>query len=94
MNFARQDLFDMMNKESDTLKLAETSGWTDEGKYAYQDYVFEFEDKFYEISLGRSGSYFTHYDYDSEYWDDEVACQEVFKTEKTITVWASVPVDN
>ena len=88
MKFKKEDLIEMMDGDSEVLKLIEESEWVSSGKYEYCDYVFEFEDKFYEVSDGRSGSYFTDWYYTSqEEWEDEVECAEVCQKEKIVTAW-------
>ncbi len=66
--------------------------WIDDGKYSHQDIVFKSKDdgKFYMVSHGRSGSYFTDYYYDWEDWGDTVECCEVEERSVTKTSWVCV----
>ena len=74
----------------DNVKIIEEGDWIDDGKYSFQEIVFSMDDKFYEISNSRSGSYFSDYYYDWEEWDDEVEVSEVRKIEVIKTKWISV----
>ncbi len=70
------------------LTFVEATEWDDEGKYQYQDIIFKADDKHYMFTIGRSGSYFSHYEYDfSEDNDRMVECVEVTKKTKTIEYW-------
>ena len=61
----------------DNVKIIGEGDWIDDGKYSFQSIVFSMDDKFYEISNSRSGSYFSDYYYDWEGWGDEVEVMEV-----------------
>ena len=78
----------------------EEGKWDDEGKYQYQDNIFQVlltdenrenytnTDVFYRQSVDRSGSYFSHY----EYTYSKPVQVELHEYEKTITVreWTEV----
>ncbi len=89
VEFKKEDLVNLVFGNKTPLVLVEEGKWEDEGKYAYKDFVFEYEGKFYLIILDRSGSYFTEYNYGHEYWDDLVQCREVVKKDKVIYEWVS-----
>lgn len=74
----------------DNVKIVEQGEWIDDGKYSFQEIVFEMDGKTYEICNSRSGSYFSDYYYDSEDWGDEVVVTEVRKIEVMQTKWVSV----
>ncbi len=87
LEFRKEDLVNLMFGDESPLELVEAGKWGDEGKYSHKDFIFKHEGKFYEVTLDRSGSYFTDYNYGYEYWDDEVQCREVVKKEKVVYVW-------
>ena len=89
LEFKKEDLVNLVFGDESPLELVEEGKWEDEGKHSYKDFIFKYEGKFYEISLDRSGSYFTDYEYGHEYWDDMVQCAEVVREEKVINVWVS-----
>jgi hypothetical protein len=94
MKFKKQILKDSVldgcNYKEEGIEFIEMSGWEDEGKYSFQTYIFKHNNKYYSISDSRSGSYFSDYNYDSEYWDDEVECDEVEKKEKITYEWVTI----
>lgn len=59
--------------------------WEDGGKYQDTQVVFIYEGKTYAFNITRSGSYFSHYEY--EIWDD---AYEVELATKTITYWRAL----
>lgn len=70
-------------------EVVEEGDWKDEGKF--QDLEVIFKDvntgKFYAFNIQRSGSYFSHYEY--EVWD---SVSEVEKQTKTVVVerWVAI----
>ena len=56
-----------------TLRIEDSTDWISEGKYEYKEIYFEYDGKYYRLGSSRSGSYFTDYTYDSDYWNDEIA---------------------
>ena len=74
-------------EESDKYEVHEEGEWIDGGKFQYQTIIFKDEaGKFYELSIGRSGSPFTDWTYDFE-WNTEYDCPEVELVEVVIKVW-------
>lgn len=77
-------------------RLIYESDWedVDRAKYFSCTKVFEKDGKFYALSDTRSGSYFTDWNYDSEFeWKDGVVnvdFPEVKKVEKIIYEWVDV----
>lgn len=70
------------------LEFIEETDWDDQGKYQFQDVIFKKDEKYYMFTIGRSGSYFSDYDYDySEDKNGMVECVEVTKKTKTIEYW-------
>lgn len=67
--------------EGNGVEVVEVEDWIDEGKYSYQNTIVKYQDKFYNVSQSRSGSYFTDY-----FYNDPVVT-EVKPVEKTITIW-------
>lgn len=75
----------------DGFECVEEGDWISEGKYECAEYIFLAPDeKHYAISCGRTGSYFTDWDYDCEYWDEEVEVNEVELKEVVKMEWVSV----
>ena len=44
-------------------EVVEEGEWEDEGKYQHQSTVFSIENRYFDVSLARSGSYFSDYYY-------------------------------
>lgn len=77
--------------ETDGLELIDDGEWADEGKCSYNTKIFKYQDKFYAMDHGRSGSPFTDYFYDVQEDMHDGKCQEVEQTTVTVTVWKAVP---
>jgi len=60
--------------------------WQDHGKYQSAAVYFVHEGTTYQLGIGRAGSHFSHWHYESD-----AECVEVEKREKTVTYWAPVP---
>lgn len=77
---------DICWEDTDEFKIVEDGDWVDDGKYSHREVIFSKENKFYSLSVSRSGSYYTDYYYD---WEDtdKFECPEVEAVEKTVTVW-------
>lgn len=95
-NFTSQQLeelfFDenLINENDEvTHEVVESDSWEDEGKFASKAVVFKelATDKHFVFHVYRSGSYFSHYDYE---FDTDVT--EVKKVTETITIekWVNV----
>lgn len=71
------------------VSIEEQDNWQDEGKSSSCYIVFKFEESYYEFTVYRYGSYFSHYEF--EVWDD-ASKVELQVYEKTITVrkWVAV----
>lgn len=71
---------------SDAYEVIEEGDWVSDGKYQHCDLIFKFEDKFYSVSMYRSGSYHTDWYYE---WEDtkEFECPEVEKVEVVRYEW-------
>lgn len=81
------------NEEYGKYKLIEEGDWDDEGKYQYKEIVFTHVNhpgKFFSIVIERSGSYFSEYEYNYNYWGDEVEVTEVKKVEVVKYEWRDV----
>jgi hypothetical protein len=74
---------------NDLLEVVETTDWTDEGKYSDAEVIFKDlkTGLHYRYGIIRSGSYFSHYEYES-YDKPEL----VEKQKRTITVeeWVAI----
>lgn len=90
MEFSREDLKAICFEDIDPeiYEIIEDNGWQDEGKYSYKDVIIKHKDKFYSITFDRSGSYYSHYEYDFDYMDTN--WPEVEKKEVTVTKWVAV----
>ena len=71
--------------EDSPYTVVEKGEWEDDNKYQYLTTIFMFEHKTYAASVGRSGSYFSDYNY--EYDED---CPEVKPVETVVTRWVNV----
>ena len=71
------------------IEVVEVEDWVDDGKYQYQTTIIRFPewnpDKFWMYGLTRSGSYFSHYEYERPY-----ELYEAIKKEKITHEWVSV----
>ncbi len=92
MKFKSSAIIALLNEdcEDKRIEFVEETPWEDDGKYSSQEVIFKFEDKFYKVINSRSGSYFTGYNYDYDYWKEEIECPEVKKVAKTVYVWENV----
>ena len=63
--------------------------WVSDGKYECSTTIFKYEDRFYSLSVGRTGSPFTDWDYDWE-WQDNFTCREVKEVKVVTTKWVNV----
>ena len=72
--------------DKDGIIIVEEGDWIQDGKYQYKTTVFQKDDKFYSLTVSRSGSPFTDWYYE---WEDtdEFECYEVEKVEITKYVW-------
>lgn len=77
-------------QEEDGFKLIEQSEWVDEGKYQYQDTIFEYGGKMWMLSVSRSGSYFSDYYYGFAEEHRGETAHEVEKKEKVTYEWVKV----
>lgn len=82
---AKETIFE----DSDDFIQVDAGDWVENGKYAYRDCIFKHEDRFYELSVSRSGSPFTDWHY---CWEDEDTfdCTEVKQVEVIRKVWVAV----
>lgn len=71
-------------------KLVWSSDWIGGYKGEDQEYVFEYEGKFYMISDRRTGSSFSEWHYDSSYWGNTKECHEVQKVPVITYRWERV----
>ena len=78
-------------EDTDDFKFVENGEWEDDGKYSSQYTIIESNGKFYQFWVYRSGSYFSHYEY--EFYEDKEGMIEVHEVEKRTRVeeyWADV----
>lgn len=92
MEFSRYTLLDLMydakrGESVNGLELVEDTGWYSGGKYEQREWIFKFEDHYYEVCDSREGSYHTDYYTYSCDFPEEVECDEVFPKEVTKIVW-------
>lgn len=92
MTFSKEHMLMVVDGDcpTDDYEIVEQSDWTVDHKYEYRDTIFSFKGEFFMITEGRSGSYFTEYNYDSEYWNDEVETTAVEQVEVTIKEWRAI----
>ena len=74
-------------QEWEGFKIVDIGKWEDEGKYQYKNIVFEYENKLWEFTMDRSGSYFTDYYYGVLEAGEGTTAREVEKKEVTIYKW-------
>jgi len=91
MKFRKEDLRELeYGDEPEGFSIVEDGDWSVDMKYQHRNIVFMFGGKYYLLVSTRSGSPFTDYTYESEWWDDEVECPEVEKVIVTRTKWKPV----
>jgi hypothetical protein len=80
-----------ITKDDKELSVVEEGEWISEHKCESMQLIFTDGEKFYETYVGRSGSDFTYYSYDSEiYGSDSIAdITEVEKREVTVVKWVT-----
>lgn len=80
-----------ITKEGKELTLIEQGEWVQEHKYQTLEIIISDGEKYYATDIGRSGSEFSYYTYDSElYGNDEIAdVVEVEKRKITIEKWVA-----
>jgi len=99
MKFPKDDMLEVIDMEKGEkegkYEVVDVGDWVGDGrgKYSYQEIVFTHEDhpsKFFSVTISRTGSYYSEWNYDSEYWKDEVEVDEVKKVEVVRYEWKSV----
>jgi hypothetical protein len=89
--FKKDDLLELEDGEApEGFEIVSDGDWSVDCKYQHRDIIFSHGGKFYRLVSTRSGSPFTDYEYDSQWWDDEVECAEVESAEKITTYWRVV----
>ncbi|GLO66211.1 hypothetical protein [Oceanobacillus kimchii] len=75
-----------------SVTIVEQGEWEQDHKSQSQEIIFTDDNKFYRGYVGRSGSYFSGWDYDSEiYGEDELAdIDEVEKKDVVVSKWVEV----
>lgn len=74
------------------LELIEEGEWEQDDKFQSKEIIFSDGNKFYRGYIGRSGSPFSYWTYDSEIYgaNDPADITEVEKKEVVVTKWVSV----
>jgi len=91
MKFKKEDLLSITEDEYPVgFTAVEEGDWVQVYKQQLKEIVFKYQDHFYSLTESRTGSPFTDWYYDSEYWPDEVDLVEVVPVEKIIKVWERV----
>ncbi len=97
MNFTEEQLKELFieetildENEKVLYEVTETGEWTDEGKYQDCEVIFKevSTGKHYRYFITRSGSYFSHYEY--EVFDTDPVEVELVTETITVTHWKSV----
>ena len=92
MKFKKEDLLELEDGESPKgFELVEEGEWEVDCKYQHRFIVFKYQDKYYMLTSSRSGSPFTDYEYESQWWDAEEECPEVQEVSVMVTEWRTVP---
>ena len=93
MKFSKDDMLGIQNDDPrEGFKIIVEGEWEVDAKYQYRSTVFEFNNNFYRLESARSGSPFSDYHYDSDFWKDDVECQEVEQKERVIKTWVKKAV--
>lgn len=91
MKFKKEDLLSITEEEyPEGFMPVEAGEWVQDYKNQLKETIFGFQGKFYALSECRSGSPFTDWYYDSEYWPDELDVPEVEAVEIIKTQWREV----
>lgn len=80
-----------IEKDGNTLEVVEEGDWTHEHKCQSKEIIFTDGARFYRGYVGRSGSEWTVWNYDSEIYgaNDKADIDEVEKREVTIVKWVT-----
>jgi hypothetical protein len=91
VKFSREILHEVMDlsagESENGFTLVEQGEWVSDGKYDLCHWIFQHDNKFYQINDSRTGSYYSDYYHESEDWDDLVECSEVEKVEVIRHEW-------
>lgn len=82
-----------LETEGIVFTMIEEGEWEQDSKSQYKDFVFSDGEKFFRATVGRSGSPFTDWTYDSEIYGRESlfdSIVEVEKVEVVVTKWIEV----
>lgn len=96
MKFKYEDLSDSIlcgdSWEEKDLHLIEEGEWTQDYKFQSRDIIFKHQDKYYIISETRSGSPFSHWEYEEHDIDKDgfIECDEVFKKKVLSYEWSTI----
>lgn len=89
--FSKSDLLAIEDDDApEGFEIVSDGEWSVDFKCQHRDIIFSHDGRFYLITSTRSGSPFTDYEYDSQWWPEEVECPEVEKAEKITTYWRKV----
>lgn len=80
-----KNIFHSSLKDTD-FTIVEEGNWEDDGKFSVLSKIFSYKQKYYCLSVTRTGTYFTNYDF--EY---DLECPEVFKRTVLQTIWSTAP---
>jgi hypothetical protein len=80
-----------IEKDGKTFKVVEEGDWTHEHKCQSKEIIFTDGESFYRGYVGRSGSEWTDWNYDSEIYgaDDKADIDEVEKKEVVVVKWVA-----
>ena len=81
----REQIFNGEDIEGFDYDVVKEDDWEDEGKYAYMTLIFVHNEETYGFGVGRTGSYYSHYEFD---FDDKV--QKYKEVEIVKTEWQPI----
>lgn len=91
MKFKKEEMVSITEDEYPAgFTAVEEGDWVQDYKYQHRETIFKFQDKFYSLNESRSGSPFTDWNYDSEYWPEELEVPEVVLEKVLCTKWKVV----
>lgn len=91
MTFPKQDLIAITEEDPpEGYEILEEGEWEQDCKRQHKEIIFRHADKTYLLEDVRSGSPFTDWNYDSEYWSAWVDCPEVKSVCVTTVIWKRV----
>lgn len=80
----------IFGQKLDGFEVVDDGNWICSGAYDRKEVIFKKDGKFWSVSEDRSGSYYTDYNYGSEYDKGPLKATEVEKVKVVTYIWEAV----